>query len=813
VDPMGPARAARRRGPIADEAAPVEAGRVPEVSLALLDSAPDAVLGVDADGAVRLANPAAAALLGRSRDELQATPAADLVPGVLDEGSSDLCAYHADGHEIPVEVSRMPLPSEHGRLTVCILRDTTESRRIEAELRVSRRRLAEAEQLARIGSWEWDIPAGRVEWSDQLFRIYGLEPGACEPSYEGFLGFVHPDDRDDVDARNRKAFADHQPFEDIKRVVRADGTEILMRTQGEVITDATGAPVRMIGVCEDVTSEERAARTRSTLASIVQSSGDAIYAVDGRGRIASWNPAAERLFGHPEAEMLGRTPECLIPAEIAEHERTVLQRVLAGDPVSRFETQRLHRDGSLVEVALTISPIVGGEPVGGAGSGIAGASVIARDISERRRLESQLRHLADHDGLTGLINRSGFEAKLAERIADTEGHGVGGAVLAIDLDNVKDVNDIHGHETGDAVIRAAAHCLREQLRPTDVVARLDGDEFAVILPHTDAHEARRIATQLVDAIRARTVEAGERTIHTTASIGVATFDAERPGGESVLPAACQALYTAKESGRNCVVLEEPDASARPQPGLGQQLRDALADDGLCLHLQPILDLASGEIARYEVLVRMRTPDGLVPPAAFIGVAERLGLIHALDSWVLRSSIGLLAEHPGLVLEVNVSGRSVGDHALLALIAQELAAGDVDPSRLILEITETAAIANMDDARNFADALRAMGCSFALDDFGAGFGSFYYLKHMQADILKIDGDFIAGPRSQIDELVIQSIVRIARELGKHTVAEYVDDEETVRTLRGWGVDFAQGFHIGRPFPSEELVAPGVRAPSG
>jgi EAL domain-containing protein (putative c-di-GMP-specific phosphodiesterase class I) len=284
---------------------------------------------------------------------------------------------------------------------------------------------------------------------------------------------------------------------------------------------------------------------------------------------------------------------------------------------------------------------------------------------------------------------------------------------------------------------------------------------------------------------------------------VTTFDASATGGEDVLAAADDRMYAAKDAGRNCVVVDEPGDTRPLRRGRGQQLRDALADDQLCLHLQPILDLRSGKVTRHEALVRMNSPTGLLPPGAFIGVAERLGLIHAVDVWVLRASIALLAEHPDLMLEVNVSGRSVGDASLPALIERELTANAVDPARLILEITETAAIANMDDARRFADALGELGCSFALDDFGAGFGSFYYLKHLPADILKIDGDFIAGPRSHIDELVIQSIVRIARELGKHTVAEYVGDEETVRALREWGVDFAQGFHIGRPFPAEEL----------
>jgi len=693
-------------------------------------------------------------------------------------------------HALSGDAARSPREEE-------LTAQVTTLRKVEAELRSTTRRLAEAEQLARVGSWEWDIPNNRVEWSDQLFRIYGLEPQSITPSYEAFLGYVHPDDREAVDARNHKAFADHQPFEDIKRVVRADGGEILMRTQGEVVCDADGAPIRMIGVCEDVTAEERASRARAELASIVASSGDAIYSVDMRGNVVSWNPAAEQLYGTSAEQMLGRPPA-------DDDVRIALLRVLAGDGVLRFETQQARRGASPVDVALTISPITAVE------GAVTGVSVITRDVSERRRLERQLRHLADHDALTGLINRRHFEERLAERVAEAGRYGVTGAVLAIDLDSFKEVNDGHGHGAGDAVIRSIALCLQDRLRETDIIARLGGDEFAVILTHTAPAEARSVASELLEAVRRHAVVIDGRILRTTASIGVALFDADATSGDDVLAAADRAMYAAKDAGRNCVVTEVPAAGGTPRRGRARQLREALEQDRLRLHLQPILELSSGTVTRHEALVRLAGPRGLILPGAFIGVAERIGLIHAVDTWVLRQSIGLLAEHPDLVLEVNVSGRSVGDRSLPALIERELSAHGVEPARLILEITETAAIANMDDALRFADALTSLGCSFALDDFGAGFGSFYYLKHLPVDIVKIDGDFISGPRSQIDELVVQAIVRIAQELGKHTVAEHVQDEETLSALRDWGVDYAQGFQIAHPFPAELLSCGASRA---
>jgi EAL domain-containing protein (putative c-di-GMP-specific phosphodiesterase class I) len=210
------------------------------------------------------------------------------------------------------------------------------------------------------------------------------------------------------------------------------------------------------------------------------------------------------------------------------------------------------------------------------------------------------------------------------------------------------------------------------------------------------------------------------------------------------------------------------------------------------------------VQRYEALLRMTGPAGLTPPGTFLPVAERTGHVHDIDRWVVRDAIRLLAAHPEIELEVNLSGRSLDDETVLRVIEEELARTGVAPPRLILEITETATIANMDDARRLAGALTRLGCRFAIDDFGAGFGSFSYLKHLPAQFLKIDGDFVRSPRSRTDELVIGAIVGMARGLGKATIAEWVGDEETVEMLRRMGVDHAQGFHIGRPFPARELV---------
>jgi diguanylate cyclase (GGDEF)-like protein len=382
-------------------------------------------------------------------------------------------------------------------------------------------------------------------------------------------------------------------------------------------------------------------------------------------------------------------------------------------------------------------------------------------------------------------------------------------VLSIDIDNFKAVNDGAGHAAGDAVLCEVAHVLREHVRPTDVVARLGGDEFAVLLAAVEPTEARAAAEHLLGEIHNRRAVYGGKSFRITASLGVAAFESDDATAAEVLVNADLAMYAAKRSGRDRVVLYTP-AEARKARAMAkltwsQRIRDALEHDRFVLHMQPILELASGDVSHGELLLRMEGDRGrLIPPGAFLPAAERFGLIHQIDRWVVRRAIRLLAEtEPARTprIGVNLSGESVvGDSQLLYVIEDELANMSADPSRLIFEVTETAAIANMPEATSFARGLTDLGCSLALDDFGTGFGSFYYLKHLPVRYLKMDGEFIKNlPRSHVDEHMVKAIVGVAQGLGIKTVAESVADDETIQLLQEHGVDYAQGFHVGRPAP--------------
>jgi diguanylate cyclase (GGDEF)-like protein/PAS domain S-box-containing protein len=440
-----------------------------------------------------------------------------------------------------------------------------------------------------------------------------------------------------------------------------------------------------------------------------------------------------------------------------------------------------------------------------------------QDVSERVRYEAQLQHMADHDPLTGLLNRRSFERELNQHIHRVQRYGAEGAALVLDIDRFKHINDTLGHNVGDELIVKVAQTLRTRLRDSDVLARLGGDEFAVLLPKGGREEAETVAESILAAVRAQSVltTAGRRRPITT-SVGIALFgESEGLSAEDVLVNADLAMYDAKEAGRDRAATfssQERGASRmKARITWAERIREALEEDRFTLYAQPIVELSSGEVRQHELLLRMLDEQGeVIPPAAFVGIAERFDLMQELDRWVVARAIRHMGEQRRLgrelVFEVNISGSSTGDPDLLTIIQRELRENDVDPVNLVLEVTETTAVSNIPRAQEFAQRLAEMGCRFALDDFGAGFGSFYYLKHLPFDILKIDGEFVRScTTSQTDQLLIRAAVEIARGMGKETIAEYVGDDATVELLRTLGVDYAQGFHIGRPAPLDQSLA--------
>ena len=434
------------------------------------------------------------------------------------------------------------------------------------------------------------------------------------------------------------------------------------------------------------------------------------------------------------------------------------------------------------------------------------------DVSEPARLREQVRYEADHDALTGLLNRRAFARALDHHVAYARRYHREGALLVLDVDGLREINHAYGTAAGDTVLELAARVIAERVRETDVVGRIGGDELAVMLPEIDAAGARRVAAELCRGASSRAVEiAGVRgAVRLSVSAAIVLFGHDTVGADTLFADADAALEEAKAIGRgNSVVSGNVPGGMRRT--WADKVRAALAGDSFELDAQAIVDTDGGDPVMYELLLRLRDEDGtLVRPAVFLGAAERYGLMGAVDEWVVRRAIDMARERlesgDPVTLAVNLSGESVGDHAFLPVVVEALLACPEVGEYLVFEITERVAVADMDQAKRLIARLGEFGCRFALDDFGAGVGGFAYLKHLPVEFLKLDGEFTRTlPSSAADHEIVAAIVRVAAGLGKTVIAECVEDDDILEELRGFGIPLVQGIHVGRPAPCLELLA--------
>lgn len=558
---------------------------------------------------------------------------------------------------------------------------------------------------------------------------------------------------------------------------------------------------------ENELAEEKR-RAEITLHSI----GDAVVRVDREHRITYLNPAAEHLTGWSLTEAIGQP---LFDVVVLVHEATheairgsvedALQRGARTD--IGHDTLLIARDGRQYDVADSIAPLIDPE------RGVVGAVLAFHDITETRELERRLSWQARHDVLTGLVNRAELERQLVEIIDEAKLKDTRHALLYVDLDQFKAVNDTAGHLAGDELLRRLAEMLKTTTRPGQTLARIGGDEFCVLVRNASLEAAERIADRIRTSVQDfRFVWEGQ-TFGVGASIGLVAINGLVGSLEEVMNAADIACYAAKEQGRNRVHVFVPeDETVRErleEPEWVRRIGKAFEEQRFRLYQQTISPIAPGssDPVLHEILVRMFDEKGnVLPPTAFLPAAHRYNLLTTLDRWVIATAFACIgASRAKPHCNINISGHSISDDRFLQFVLDQFEANDVDARRICFEVTESAAVVNLNRATHFMNELRAKGARFALDDFGIGISSLAYLRTLPVDILKIDGRFVRNiDRDHIDHAMVEAIIRVGRVMHLKTVAEFVENERTQTYVQALGVDYAQGYAVSEPAPLELIL---------
>ena len=554
-------------------------------------------------------------------------------------------------------------------------------------------------------------------------------------------------------------------------------------------------------------AEGEALRSNTRYRGLIENMAEAVLVLDSEGRIVFANSQASMLTGYSADDLLAMDFTQIMPRKAAVQIGALITNDVLQGVFRSSELEILHASGETIPVDVTLSPVE-------ADSGIAGTQLIVRDIAERKRYEAELQSLADRDHLTGLSNRRSFERELSTEIERSLRTNRTGALVWMDLDGFKEVNDAFGHKTGDDVLVGVARVLGDSLRAGSTAARLGGDEFGILLPDTDTAEAEIVTERLLSQVHETVFEFGDTRVQLTASAGVAIFPIHGRSSDELLVHSDVAMYHAKNDSRNRFAMYNAQRhSSFELPSrfdVVSAIEDALQRDAFVIYAQPIINIADGTVDRYETLIRMREEDGSIRlPNTFLPTAERSGQIREIDRWMVRHVIALLAECPGdasVRFDVNLYGKAMNDRELLPMIGSELQQAGIDPSRFGIEITETAAIEDVIKAREFIEAVKDIGCRVALDDFGSGFSSFYYLSNLPVDALKIDGSFVRNLRlNRRNHHIVRAIAQLCDGFGISSTAEWVEDAQTLDELREMGVTFAQGFACGPPVPIEEVCA--------
>jgi diguanylate cyclase (GGDEF)-like protein/PAS domain S-box-containing protein len=914
---------------------------------AIFDSALDAVVTMGADGVITDWNPMAETIFGWPRSDAVGHLVSETIIPVryrgahkfglrrfLDTGEGpvlnrrlELAALHRDGHEFPIELSISATSSGASHLFSAFVRDITERHKAEEALRASEERYRQIVETAFEGVWVIDSNNRTTFLNQRMAEMLGYAPE--EMMGKPVLDFMDPDAQAAFAANRDERQQARQPEHEF-RFRRRDGSELWVLLESSPDLDATGNYRGSLAMVTDVTERRRAQEALRRMAAMVATSTDGILAVDVNGLVVNWNLGAERMYGYSAEEIIGQPIATIVPDAQSEELTALLGRVRRGEPIEQIETVRKRKDGTLVEVSISFSPLtdVTGSVIASAAihrdistarraaealraseeryrrivetayEGIwvidaqdmttfvnprlaemlgwtveemvgrplfdfldadaratfvanqpdrlkgnsrqrevrftrkdgtdcwtlltilpnldqaghyEGALAMVMDITERRRDQKALEYQALHDALTGLPNRLQLGERLSEALVSARAAHEQVAVLILDLDHFKEVNEAFGMQAGDRLLEQVGPRLRSEIGAQDMVARLSADEFAVLLMNTDSTAATAKAQCLLEALE-RPFEVEGQNLDVAISIGIAIFPNDGEDANTLLRRADIALFVAKQPRGTFVrYAPEHERQGASRLTLMADLREALQhDDQLFLHFQPLVRLRDRSLGGVEALVRWRHPQrGLVPPMEFVPFAEKTRLIKPLTRFVLlsalRQSVAWQRNGHPIPVSVNISMRDLVDPEFPETIASLLRAAQAPPSLLVLEITESLIMTEPERAINTLTQLRLLGVRLAIDDFGTGYSSLAYLHRLPIHEIKIDRSFVAamtgaGSRANI----VRASVELGHSLELESVAEGVEGARTWELLGTLGCDLAQGYFISRPMLAEQVL---------
>lgn len=782
-------------------------------------------------------NDAYCKMLGYSQEELQALSWQDLthpddlaasyvvheqiVAGEIDHYSIDKRYIRKNGEIIYCTLSAECFRNEDGTLDsiVGFVQDITDRNLAEQALRKSKEQLQLALEGADMATWELVINTGENIHSERWATMRGYHPDEAMIDFQTWTQHLHPQDKQRV----LTDWADHlagkiPAFECEYRLSIKTGGWMWVMDRGRILDfDAMGKPLRAAGTVVDITELKQATEEIHKLSLSVKHSPNIVIITDKDTRIEYVNPKFTEITGYTEQEALGQKPSLIASMETpAETYENLWETILAGKEW-RGELLNKKKNGELYWSSQIIFPIMDADGV------INNYVSLHDDITEARIVSDQLSFQATHDLLTGLINRHEFEQRLQRALINAQEKDAEHVMCFLDLDQFKVINDTSGHVAGDELLRQLGSLLSESIRQRDTIARLGGDEFGILMEHCPLHKALHVAEDIRSTIEGFRFEWEGKTHSIGVSIGIAPISMSSQDITEIMKQADSACYAAKDAGRNRIHVYRDDDSAlaqrRGEIRWVPEIHAALMEDRFMLYAQPIVAVASSKQInnRYEILIRMKNTDGeLINPGAFLPAAERYNLSTRIDLWVIEHVFQWLANNPGHAenidsLSVNLSGTSLGDKPLLKYIIEQFEASKLAPAKITFEVTETATISNLAQATFFISELREFGCHFALDDFGSGLSSFAYLKNLPIDALKIDGMFVRDMvQDKTDYAMVKMINELGHIMGMQTIAEFVEDDLIFQKLKDIGVDYAQGYHLGKPQPLE-MWMPSATAP--